>query len=200
MSYERLLLVWTSWMSTDWPATCWVGEPSVVHSIDGCLIEPRYASKERAQQLQMMLSTAPWDEDPSQFVKDFYLAVCDLYEDDWQRSHYQFAHFLRGKSRERVNLCVCINSVYSIWQKRLCEFARFATQFTMSRMYAANSTACITCIYVAVSSSSSSAKHLNMLIRMHLTYLARPNPPQWGSLAVLCVRSSWHGEVGHLAR
>ncbi len=78
------------------------------------LVEPHYASKERAQQLQMVLSTAPSDEDPSQFVKDFYLAVCDLYEDDGQRSHYQFAQFLREKGREHVNLCVCTNSVYSV--------------------------------------------------------------------------------------
>ncbi len=70
------------------------------------LIEPRYASKERAQKLQMVLSTAPSDEDPLQFVKDFYLAVCDLYEDDGSRSHYQFAQFLREKGKEHVNLCV----------------------------------------------------------------------------------------------
>ncbi len=56
----------------------------------------------------MVLSSAIWDEDPSQFVKDFYLSVCDLYEDDGQRSHYQFAHFLRGKGREHVVLCVCV--------------------------------------------------------------------------------------------
>ncbi len=71
------------------------------------IIEPQ-TSEQRAQQLQLVLSSAIWDEDPSQFVKDFYLSVCDLYEDDGQRSHYQFAHFLRGKGREHVVLCVCV--------------------------------------------------------------------------------------------
>ncbi len=72
------------------------------------LIEPHCTSEQRAQQLNMVLSTAIWDEDPSQFIKDFYLALCDLYEDDGQRSHYQFVHFLRGKGRECVLLHVCV--------------------------------------------------------------------------------------------
>ncbi len=72
------------------------------------LIEPNCTSEQRAQQLQLVLSSAIWDEDPSQFVRDFYLALCDLYEDDGQRSHYQLAQFLRGNGRERV--CVCVRA------------------------------------------------------------------------------------------
>ncbi len=62
------------------------------------LIEPHYTSEQRAQQLQVvLLLLAAWDEDLSQFIKDFYLALCDLYESDGQKSHYRFAQFLREK-------------------------------------------------------------------------------------------------------
>ncbi len=117
------------------------------------LIEP-HTSEQRAQQLRVELSRATMDEDPSQFVRDFYLALCDLYEDDGQRSHYQFAHLLRRKGREHVDLCVCAyactrvcmyvfytankysaNSLYMYTtEKGYVNFASFVTHFAMSEV------------------------------------------------------------------
>ncbi len=69
----------------------------------GRLTARQYTKQEKTQELQRVLMYAKYEKCPHQFVKSLYLALCDLYEDDGQRSHYLVAQSLRESGK---GICV----------------------------------------------------------------------------------------------